>query len=65
MDFVLNPYNSCVANCKIDGKQCTIAWYIDDMKILHVDPVVVTSIIDNIESRFDKMTEAQGTEHMF
>ena len=22
--FILNPYNTCVANCMINGKQCTI-----------------------------------------
>ena len=33
MGFTLNPYDSCVANCDINGKQCTIAWYVDDMKI--------------------------------
>ena len=33
MGFVLNPYDPCVANCVIDGSQCTIAWYIDDNKI--------------------------------
>ena len=27
--FVLNPYDICVANKVIDGKQCTIAWYVD------------------------------------
>ena len=36
--YVLNPHDKCVANCTIDGKQCTIAWYKDDMKILHTDP---------------------------
>ncbi len=29
MGFVLNPYHPCVANCDIDGKQCTIIWYVD------------------------------------
>ena len=41
--FVLNPYDSCVANKMIDGKQCTILWHVDDLKISHMDPAVVTS----------------------
>ena len=65
MGFVLNPYDSCVANCDINGKQCTIAWYVDDMKISHVDPEVVTDIINKIESKFDKMTVMRGKEHVF
>ena len=47
LGFELNPYDACVANKMIDGKQCTIAWYVDDMKISHVDPNVVTNIKSN------------------
>jgi Reverse transcriptase (RNA-dependent DNA polymerase) len=65
MGFVLNPYDQCVANSMIDGKQCTIAWYVDDMKISHVDPKVVTMIIEQLEKRFDKMTVTRGREHVF
>ena len=43
MGFALNSYDSCIANCTINGRQCTIAWYVDDNKISHVDPDVVTS----------------------
>ena len=65
MGFVLNPYDSCIANCIIDGKQCTIAWYVDDNKISHADPQVVTKVIENIEERFGKMTITRGKEHVF
>lgn len=64
--FELNPYDSCVANKIINGKQCTIAWYVDDMKISHgVDPAVVTEVIEQIEQRFGKMTVTRGKEHNF
>jgi hypothetical protein len=49
MGFVLNPYDPCVENCQIEGKQCTIGWYVDDTKISHVSPAVVTSIIEKLE----------------
>jgi hypothetical protein len=45
LGFVLNPYDSCIANCMIKGKQCTIVWYVDNTKISHVNPNVVTNII--------------------
>jgi hypothetical protein len=35
--FEINPYDWCVANKMIDGKQCTIVWHVDDLKISHVD----------------------------
>ncbi len=63
MGFVLNLYDNCVANCDINGKQCTIAWYVDDTKISHEDPAVVTSNIEKLEGHFGKMTVARGTSH--
>ena len=65
MGFKINPYDSCIANCDINGSQCTIAWYVDDTKISHVDPNVVTSTIDLIEKKFGKMTVTRGKEHSF
>jgi hypothetical protein len=26
MGFIINPYDKCVANCEVNGKQCTIVW---------------------------------------
>ena len=63
--FVLNPYDPCVANCMVDGKQCTLAWYVDDNKVSHVDTDVVTGIIEMIEERFGKMTVTRGKRHTF
>ena len=65
MGFELNPYDTCVANKMIDGKQCTTCWYLDDNKISHVDERVVTSIMEKIEERFGKMTVTRGKEHVF
>jgi hypothetical protein len=54
-----------MANSRIDGKQCSIAWYIEETKISHVDPKVVTMIIAKIKAVFDKLTITQGKEHTF
>ena len=39
---MLNPYDSCVANKVVNGKQITVCWHIDDLKVLHCDPAQVT-----------------------
>jgi hypothetical protein len=65
MGFQLNLYEPCTANCFIDGKQCTIAWYVDDKKISHVDPEVVTMVLKKIQFAFDKMTVTRGRDHNF
>jgi hypothetical protein len=54
-----------VANCEINGKQCTIAWYVDNTKISHKDPEVVTMIIKKLEDAFGKLTVTRGPKHTF
>jgi len=63
--FKLNPYDLCVANSQIKGKQCTIAWYVDDNKISNVDDTVITDIIEKIEAKFGKMTVTRGKSRVF
>jgi len=41
----LNEYDKCVTNKTIKGKQCTIIWHVDDLKISHVDHTIVSDII--------------------
>lgn len=65
MGFQLNPYHLCIGNAIIDGKQCTITWYFDNDIITHVDPNVVTSIIDKIEEKFGKIAVTRGNSHEF
>ena len=42
--FELNPYNPCVANKNINGKQLTLVWHVDDIKASNVETEVVTRI---------------------
>jgi hypothetical protein len=63
--FTTNPYDFCVANATVNGSQCTIGWFVDDTKISHVDPAVVTNIIGLLEARFGSMTVTRGQQHKF
>jgi Reverse transcriptase (RNA-dependent DNA polymerase)/Zinc knuckle len=63
--FTLNPYDPCVANSTIEGTQCTVGWYVDDTKISHVNPDVVTLVVEAIEESFGKMTVTRGDKHTF
>ena len=36
--FVFNPYDPCVANRQVNGKQQTICFHVDDVMSSHVDP---------------------------
>ena len=50
--FAINPYDFCVANKNINGKQCTIVWHVDDLKVSHVDPAVVTTILNLLDGTY-------------
>lgn len=66
--FEPNPYDSCVVNKMINGKQCTIAWHVDDLKISHVDSKVVDHIIDLMDEEFGKetpLTKSRGKVHEY
>jgi hypothetical protein len=54
--FTPNPYDSCVVNKMVDGKQLTVAWHVDDLKILHVSAKVVDDLIADLDSKFGKQT---------
>ena len=61
--FQLNPYDPCVANMMVDGKQLTVLWHVDDMKISHADPSVITKMIQWLKSRYDTIL-AEGVGKM-
>ena len=64
--FKANEYDRCVINKIINGKQCTIIWHVDDLKISHVDAAVVTSIIDKLSKEVGKhadLTITRGDVH--
>ena len=63
--WTINPYDKCVANKLINGKQCTIVWYVDDNKVSHKDPKVVTKVIELMKVHFGNLTVTRGNKHRF
>jgi hypothetical protein len=64
--YVLNPYDPCVANKTINGKQCTILWHVDDLKISHVDSSVVDQVLVQLNDEYGKeapLTVTRGKVH--
>jgi len=71
--FEVNPYDPCVANKMVDGKQMTILYHVDDCKLSHVDTKANDNMIvwlrDNYESIFEdgsgEMKVSRGKVHKF
>ena len=59
----INKYDLWVSNKIIDGKKCTIVWYVDENKLPHVDPNVVTNILEKIKEHFGDLVINRGDTH--
>ena len=52
----------------IDGNQCTVIWHVDDLKISHVDPKVVTWFLNKFQGRYGNImpvTVTRGKVHNY
>ena len=68
LGFTLNKYDKCVANKLINGKQCTIIWHVDDLKMLHVSGEVLETIIKRLDEKYGNeapLTVNRGTVHEY
>ena len=54
--FELIPYDSYVMNNTVDGKQCTIFRYMDDLKISHLISKVVDGVISQLTAKYAKVS---------
>ncbi len=57
IDFVINPYDPCVANKMINGKQMTICWHVDDLKASHVYKKVMDRMIKYLRQEYESIFE--------
>ena len=68
LGFKANPYDPCVMNKMIEGKQCTIAWHVDDLKLSHVKANVVEDIVQKLQDKYGNetpITVHRGTVHEY
>ena len=59
--FKVNDYDQCVVNKTINGRQCTIIWHVDYLKISHVDKEVIEDIINMLNEKFGKESQITTT----
>ena len=64
--FVFNPYDACVANRKVDGKQHTVRFHVDDLMSSHVKPKVNDGFnewLDEMYGKHGKVSCTRGPVH--
>ncbi len=55
--FTFNPYDPCVANKIISGKQMTILFHVDDCKLSHVDSKQNDRMIEYLRQEYKSIFE--------
>ena len=65
LGFKINCYDPCVANRIVNGKQFTICWYVDDLKLSHAEPQEVTKMLEILNNKFNQMTITRGRKHTY
>jgi hypothetical protein len=55
--FKMNPYNTCVWNQNIQGKQCAICFHVNNCKISHKSTKVLDQIIKWLRKDFEIVFE--------
>ena len=66
--YEINPYDWCVANKMINGKQSTILWHVDDIKLSHVDDKVndiTLGLKKQVFSKHAPVTVTSGKVHEY
>ena len=55
--FKPNHYDHCTMNKIVNGKQLTVVWHVDDLKISHKEQAVVEAFIDDLNSVYGTKEE--------
>ena len=63
--FKLNPYDPYIANKMVNGKQMTVCWYLDDLKMFHAKEDVLTAFINCLEGIYGKLSVSRGEVHKY
>ena len=65
MGYQRNEYEWCFMNKIVNDKKCNILWHVDDLKISHFDPYIVSSFLADIDAEYGKMTITRGKIHKY
>jgi hypothetical protein len=55
IDFLINPYDPCVANKMIEGDQMTICFHVDNCKFSHRKTMVMDSMIEYLRQEYESI----------
>jgi len=63
--YIFNPYDPCVANKMIDGKQHTIRFHVDDLMASHVSKTINDKFLEWLNKMYGHCGEVKATRGDF
>ena len=63
MGFEMNYYDEWTFNKVTNGRQCTIQFYVDDLKLSHTQQEELNKIINHLNNIFDSDRELLATSY--
>ena len=66
--FEINPYDWCMAKKRVNGKQMTSVWHVDDLNIYHENGDTVDALIKKLRFQYGReadLTIHQGKMHKY
>jgi hypothetical protein len=57
IDFIINPYDPCVAKNIIEGEQMTICFHVDDCKLNHRKKTVMDRMSGYLQQEYESIVE--------
>lgn len=54
--FKINPYDPCMTNCTIQGKQHTVTWHLDNLKLSHINKGVNNKFLEWLYKKYASNT---------
>ena len=61
--YKFNQYDRCMANNTIEGKGCTVPWYVDYNKASHVNPKLIGELLEYTKKHFGDMEVTRRGNH--
>ena len=55
LSFIVTPYDSCVINKMINGKQSTIIWHVNNLKLSHIKQSVLEDIANKLNLKYGQV----------
>ena len=68
--FEINPYDPCIANKMVNGKQFTVLWHVDDLKFSHADSKETDKFVEWLRKNYEdenigKIKVSRGKVHEY